>query len=232
MSRSFFTGTDAQLYNGTKIFDAAITASPTTYGLSAPQAASYHTLSQNYVAAYEAIQDPSTRTKGATAAKNAAKILLKSMASDLTRIIEGTSTVTDQQKIDIGINVRKIPGPVGDPGTPSDFVAQLRADGALLLKWKCHNPTGADGVIYMVHRSIDGGASTYIGGSGQRKFIDATVPGGVSTITYTIQATRTTAVGVAADFLVKFGTDSGGAATVSVDQAAPKGPTPPAKLAA
>jgi hypothetical protein len=216
MARSFFTGTDAELYNGTKVFDAGITASPTTYGLSAPQCAAYHTLSQNFVAAYEALQDPSTRTKGATATKNSTKILLKSMASDLTRIIEGTSTVTDQQKIDLGINVRKTPGPVGDPGTPTNFTATLRSDGALQLKWKCPNPAGADGVVYQISRSVDGGASEYLGGAGQRKFIDSTVPGGVSQISYTIQATRSAGVGVAATFVVKFGMTSGGAMTASV----------------
>ena len=60
------------------------------------------------------MQVPSTRTKGQTAAKNAAKILLKVAASDLAKIIEGTSTVTDQQKIDLGLNVRATPTPVGE----------------------------------------------------------------------------------------------------------------------
>src|SRR5437868_2243268 len=99
MANSFFTGTDKQLYDGTKNFATMITATPTAFGLSAPAAAAYQTLSDNYVEAYEAMLIPSTRTKGATAAKNSAKIQLKLAASDLAKIIEGTATVTDEQKV-------------------------------------------------------------------------------------------------------------------------------------
>src|SRR5687768_7456764 len=114
MAASFFTGTDDELYHGSNNFSEMITATPTAFGLTAPMAANYATLNGNYAAAYEALQTPSTRTKGQTAAKNAAKILLKVAASDLAKIIEGTSTVTDQQKIDLGLNVRAIPTPVGE----------------------------------------------------------------------------------------------------------------------
>ena len=76
MAGSFFTGTDAELYNGSNNFSTMISATPTAFGLSAPMAASYATLNASYAAAYEAIQVPSTRTKGAVAAKNSAKILL------------------------------------------------------------------------------------------------------------------------------------------------------------
>ena len=215
MPSSFFTGTEAELYSGTKNFATIISTDFASYGITSAQATNYQTVSDNFVAAYDALKVPSTRTKAATAAKNTAKIFLKLAISDLSRIIEGQSTVTDEQKVLLGLNVRKTPGPVDAPGTPTDFSATLRTDGALLLKWKCVNPANAVGVIYQLYRVVDGGELTS-GGAGKRMFIDSTVPMGTSTVTYTIQATRTTTVGVAADFLVKFGADSSGTTSVEV----------------
>ena len=126
------------------------------------------------------------------------------------------------------IPVPATPTPMGPPGTPYKFAAKLQTDGTLLLTWKCDNPAGSSGTIYQLYRTIDGGAQSYIGGAGKRMFVDANVPAGSASITYAIQATRTTAVGVAADFIVKFGTDSGGTATVSVVENAQKA----AKIAA
>ena len=159
MADSFFRGTDAELYNGTKNFASIIDTDFATYGISSAQNTNYQSLSASYVAAYEALLIPSTKTKGQTATKNAARILLKVAAGDLARIIEGQSNITDQQKIELGINVRKTPGPVGPPGTPYKFTAQLRPNGSLLMNWKCDNPANSVGVIYQIYRVIDGGCA-------------------------------------------------------------------------
>jgi hypothetical protein len=57
--------------------------------------------------------------------------------------------------------------------------------------------------------------------------VDVTVPAGVPTVMYQIQGTRSTAVGVVAEFIVNFGVSSGGAITATVANA-----TKPAKIAA
>ena len=67
---------------------------------------------------------------------------------------------------------------------------------------------GTRGVVYQLYRSIDGGDREYIGGAGRREFVDNTLPAGAITIIYTIQATRTTTVGVETDFRVKIGGDA------------------------
>jgi hypothetical protein len=217
MANSFFTGTDAELYNGTINFSTMISSTPTAFGLSAPQAASYATLSDNYKAAYEAIQTPSTRTKGAVAAKNAAKILLKVAASDLAKIIEGTSTVTDQQKIDLGLNVRATPSPMGNPGTCSDFKVKLFNDGSIETSWKANNPKGMGGVTYQIWRRFGSeGEFAYLGASGEKKFLDATIPVGTPQVQYQVRGIRPTAAGAWAQFNVNFGQSSTGAATASV----------------
>ena len=72
------------------------------------------------------------------------------------------------------------------------------------------------------------GEYEYLGGSGDKRFIDLTVPAGVPSVMYQIQGTRSTAVGDAAEFVVNFGISSGG----DRDRVGHR-PTPqPAKIAA
>ena len=49
-------------------------------------------------------------------AKNQAKVNLRAMAADLARIIDGTSTVTNTQRIELGLAVRATPTPVPRAG--------------------------------------------------------------------------------------------------------------------
>jgi hypothetical protein len=108
-----------------------------------------------------------------------------------------------------------IPAPPGDPGTPSEFVAELDVTGALNLKWKCTNPTG--GTMYQVfRRSTPSGEFDYLGGTGDKKFVDSTIPAGSSQVTYQIQAVRSTAVGAWAQFNVNFGVNGAGTTVTSV----------------
>ena len=97
--------------------------------------------------------------------------------------------------------------PMPEPGHPYKFEFSLDAIGCLTLTWKCDNPKGSVGTIYQVWRSDTGldGKFVYLGGSGIRKFVDATVPLGTSTVTYRIQAIRSTAMGEPATFSVHFG---------------------------
>ncbi|HLL91179.1 MAG TPA: hypothetical protein VK324_17915 [Tepidisphaeraceae bacterium] len=114
MVKSFFTGTDVELYNGTKVFSAAISSTPTAFGLTAAQATAYALLSDDYINCYDATVDPKTRTKSKTQAKTDAKIALRAMASDLAKIVGGTSTVTNEQRLDLGLSVRATPTAVGE----------------------------------------------------------------------------------------------------------------------
>jgi len=111
MDRSFFYGTDAETASGSANFSSLIQGTPTAFGLVAAQATAYEVVNMAYQVAYDAAITPATRTKGAIAAKNDAKDALRVMASDLSKIIDGTPTVTDQQKIDLGLAIRKKPSP-------------------------------------------------------------------------------------------------------------------------
>jgi hypothetical protein len=102
------------------------------------------------------------------------------------------------------------PSPIAPPGKPSQFIVKLNQEGSLELKWKCPNPAGAVGTMYHLHRRTEaGGALVYLGTSGERRFVDATLPPGSSQVTYQIQAFRSTSVGPAAQFNVNLGVDAG-----------------------
>jgi hypothetical protein len=101
------------------------------------------------------------------------------------------------------------PSPIGAPGKPTQFRYTLDSRGALLLRWKCKNPRGSVGTIYEVHRRIGlNGELTFLGTTGQKRFVDAKIPIGTSQIIYEIRAIRSTAVGEVAAFNVNFGTTS------------------------
>ncbi len=109
------------------------------------------------------------------------------------------------------------PAPVPPPGTPYAFTVELQQDGTLVLKWKCDNPAGASGTVYQVYRKTPTQPDfVFIGASGSRKFIDATIVAGTTGVTYQITAVRSTASGVPAQFTVNFGIGGGGQMTASV----------------
>ena len=109
-----FPTTDTGLLAWSLNFQTILTASPTTYGLTAAQMTAYGTLHTNYATALAAC-DPGQRSKTAVAAKNSARSSLKQSARLLANIIDGQSTVTDAQKIDLGLNVRNAPTPTPAP---------------------------------------------------------------------------------------------------------------------
>jgi hypothetical protein len=96
--------------------------------------------------------------------------------------------------------------PIAPPGMPYKFTTTLAQGGELLLKWKCNHPRGAEQTAYSVYRRIGhDGVWEYVGQTGKKKIIDDTIPPGTASLTYRIQAFRTTGPGPAADFNVNFG---------------------------
>ena len=221
MGRSFYYGTDAQLFTGSAAFATKVSANPTSYGLTAPMAAAYQTVNDLYADAYLAALDPEQRTKPKIQAKNDARQSLVLKAAELAKIVEATPTVTNEQKLDLGLSVRGIPQPVTELGTPTDCKVTLEVNGAVTLKWKCASPR-ATGMVYQVFRRIGEGQFEYLGGTGEKKITDSTLPKGSSEVVYQIQAVRSTATGPWAQFNVNFGTTSAGAMMVqSVTESKP-----------
>ncbi len=228
MNRSFFTTTkDSVLATGSANFSTKISATPTSYGLVAGQATAYAALNTAFQSAYSAAITPATRTKSTVAAKDSARTPLRQMASDLAKIIDGTPTVTNAQRVDLGIAVRATPSPRPAPGTPYRFSVGLASDGSVTLKWKCNNPKGSSGTIYQVWRRIAPTTDfTYLGGTGEKLFADGTIPAGTAQVTYQIQAVRSTAVGAWAQYNVSFGVSGSGPVVEQVAEAGGAEPSP------
>lgn len=123
-SSSFLPSTDAALLAWSLNFSTKITASPTDYGLTADQATAYTAVHADYAAALAACE-PGVRSKSAVQAKNAARDTLKIQARLLSNLVQGTATVTNAQKIDLGLTVRAQPTPIPPPANPPtlDIVA-------------------------------------------------------------------------------------------------------------
>lgn len=114
MAKSFFLGNDATLATGAANFNTRITATPTVFGLTAAQATAYAAVNTAYQTAYTAAINPATRTRGAIATKDDARKNLRTMSSDYAKIVDAQPTVSNQQRIDLGLAPRsqRTPKPV------------------------------------------------------------------------------------------------------------------------
>jgi len=111
---SFLPSRDSLLLAWSANFSTRITADAVALGLTAAQATAYATLQTNFETAMAAIA-PGDRSKSLVATKNAARLALKTSARLLAKIIQGQASVTDAQKIELGLNVRSAPTPIPPP---------------------------------------------------------------------------------------------------------------------
>jgi hypothetical protein len=119
MSTPWPPNREADLVTWTQNFSTLISATPTVFGLTAPMALAYATLSGNFVTSYNVANAESTRTRVTVADKNAKKATMLASARSLIRTIQGTASVTPAQKIELGINPRDIvPSPIPAPANP------------------------------------------------------------------------------------------------------------------
>jgi hypothetical protein len=201
------------------------TASATQIGTTVAQINSLDGLltgAQDAIAAQVAAEQ--TRKTLTAAADNAIDVLMAAFSDVVKQIRTAAANGNAAQVYQLAeIPAPATPSPVGPPGTPTDFKVKLQPDGWLELIWKCSNPSNAGGPIYHVYRKHGTEDFTFIGGTGEKKFPDTTLPQGVATVIYKVQAVRTTQIGVAAQFVVNFGTTPSGQMTATV-AAAPAGP--------
>jgi hypothetical protein len=111
-----FPTTDAGLLAWSLNFLDLITLSPISYGLTAGDATSYGTVHASFATALAAC-DPPQRSKTNVATKNAARTSLKDAATLLANKVYSTATVTDAQKVELGIPPRNPPTPIPAPAT-------------------------------------------------------------------------------------------------------------------
>ena len=119
MASGFLPDKDTTLLAWSLNFLTRITQTPTAFGLTAVLATAYGTVHGNFAVALAAC-DPGERSRSIVASKNSARSALKTQARLLANLVDGTASVVDAQKIDLGLNVRArpspIPAPVSAPG--------------------------------------------------------------------------------------------------------------------
>jgi len=102
------------LYN----WKTLLTASPTTYGLTAPDAVAISAAYTAWNAAYVLASSLLTRTRATVAAKDAEKVLALSLLREQYGIIKANPSVTNENKIAIGVRVSDpVPTPIPAPTT-------------------------------------------------------------------------------------------------------------------
>ena len=120
---------EADLVPWSANFDQKITASASTYGLTAAQATSYGTKHDDFVAKWNVCQNPATKTKVAVEQKNASKAVLISEIRLLGRIVQSFPGTTDAMRIDLGLPVPDTtPSPINPP-TEKPVMEIVRVDG-------------------------------------------------------------------------------------------------------
>jgi hypothetical protein len=160
---------------------------------------------------------------------------LRELTGELVRTIKAFAE--NSSKPSIVYNAAQIdppapPSPAPPPGMPTDLVVGLEPSGALSLRWKCQNPPGTQGTVYLIERRLNTtGPYLFRGAVGEKRFNDDTVPAGTSQVEYKIWAQRSDAQGVANFFTVRFGVGGGGGFAIT-QQFSAGGGEESAKLAA
>lgn len=99
-------------------FATLIAADPTRYGLDTGDATTIASLSDDYDAAYQPVQAPSTRTPSAVAQKDAVKASAVASVRVYAQLIKANGGVTNDDKIALGIHVNDTtPTPIPEPRT-------------------------------------------------------------------------------------------------------------------
>lgn len=108
---------DSLLATYAPTFSGIITLSPTTYNVTAGQATALATATTSFTVAFGASSADGTRSKSLTTAKNSAKIALLALLRPMYGAIQASTTVTNTQKVNLGITVRRLPTPQPAPST-------------------------------------------------------------------------------------------------------------------
>jgi len=109
---------DADFNNWLNNFSTLLTANPTTYGLTAPDAVAVASVTTTWNTAYETATNPDTRTSPAVAAKDAARASAEATVRPYAQQISKNAAVSTEDKTAIGVNIPNFsPVPIPPPTT-------------------------------------------------------------------------------------------------------------------
>ena len=133
---------EAQLVVWTGEFLQNITVEPGAYGLVVQQCTEYQTTRNRFVASYEAVQNPLTRTPPAVERKNVDKRTLVNATRSLVDVVQAWPQMTNEKRRALKISERgKRPVPSPIP-TTSPFVKVEKVEGRVAtLKFQGNSST-------------------------------------------------------------------------------------------
>ena len=141
MASNYLPAREAELVAWTGGFLSNITPAPEEYGLTAQQATDYRTTRDRFVALYDLVENPATRTPPNRTAKLDSKKILIRATRMLVDVAQAWPQMTDEKRRTLGITVRdRRPTPAPVPsGSPLlevygqrgfDVVVRLKGEGA------------------------------------------------------------------------------------------------------
>ena len=120
MAKDVIPSNDRQLLAVSTTIADGVAPAPEDFGLDAPAVAELRSLTAAFADALAAATDPKTRGHATVFAKSEAKKLLAAYLRRVVRNIQGCIKVSDQQRTDLGLPVRKavqtpVPPPTAKP---------------------------------------------------------------------------------------------------------------------
>lgn len=155
-------------------FAALLTAAPTTYGLTAPDAVAVQAVADAFAISYPISQDPATRTPVTVAQKDSDRASAEAIVRPYAVTISRDQAVLDADKTAIGVTVPSlVPAPIPAPVDAPALSLLALTSGVGRFGYKTAGasnkakPFGAIGVeirqaIGVAH-TVDPNAATYVG---------------------------------------------------------------------
>jgi hypothetical protein len=198
-----------KLYTWAQVHAQAWAQDPSAVGLSVEQVEQLAQVVEQFGQARVAARAARAAARSATQASIDAKLAMRNATSDLVKVIRAYAATSGDAEV---LNRALLPAiaagsPVAPPGQPTRFNVGLNPDGSLTIQWKAKHPAGSDRVVYLVQRQLPGEDGwTLLGASGEKSFVDETLPQGVVSATYRVTAQRGRVKGEASiPIVVSFG---------------------------
>lgn len=118
MPRDYFPRPEGEAVAFTANFSRLINGEPQLYHITPQRAAEYAALQLAYAQASRASFDPATRGARTTEARRRARELVEADTRQIGRMIVAAPDLTAQQKLDLGLRVRRPPRRTPRPSTP------------------------------------------------------------------------------------------------------------------
>ncbi|HYE61329.1 MAG TPA: fibronectin type III domain-containing protein [Phycisphaerales bacterium] len=204
-----------KFYGFAKDHVGPFTTAPAAVGLSPTQAAAYTQAVTDAGDALDSISMLKQALKTATANANEKFRTLNQVMTQTVELIDiFAANSADPQEVynTAELLPPTVPSEAGPPGLPGLFRATLNEDGSVKISWKCKNPVGTQGTVYVVRRKLLNATQfTQVALTGSRSYTDNSIPSASGGAVYTVQAQRGNVLGpTSAPFTLQFGIDGGG----------------------